>query len=81
MLFAVGAWAMYHLRVHIQDRVEIWLDPFAPQLVEHSGYQIAQSLFAQADGGLFGTGFGAGAAVGRRHVAAAGAPTPTSSTR
>ena len=58
-MFAVGAWAMYHLRVHIQDRVEIWLNPFAPQLVEHSGYQIAQSLFAQADGGLFGTGFGA----------------------
>jgi len=59
LLFAVGAWAMYHLRGHIQDRVEIWLDPFKPQLVEHSGYQIAQSLFAQADGGLFGTGFGA----------------------
>ena len=59
LMFAVGAWAMYHLRVHIQDRVEIWLDPFKPQLVEHSGYQIAQSLFAQADGGLFGTGFGA----------------------
>ena len=27
----------------------------SPQLVEHEGYQIAQSLFAQADGGLFGT--------------------------
>jgi cell division protein FtsW (lipid II flippase) len=59
LMFAVGAWAMYHLRSHIQDRVEIWLNPFSPQLVEHSGYQIAQSLFAQADGGLFGTGFGA----------------------
>ncbi len=57
-LFSVGAWAMYHLRPHIQDRVEIWQNPFAPHLVEHQGYQIAQSLFAQADGGLFGTGFG-----------------------
>jgi cell division protein FtsW (lipid II flippase) len=58
LLFGVGADLMYHLRPHIQDRVEIWQDPFTPQLVEHSGYQIAQSLFAQADGGLFGTGFG-----------------------
>jgi cell division protein FtsW (lipid II flippase) len=58
VMFAVGAWAMYHLRSHIQDRVEIWLNPFKPSLVEHQGYQIAQSLFAQSDGGLFGTGFG-----------------------
>ena len=57
-LFAVGAYGMYQIRSHIQDRVEIWLDPFKPGLVEHQGYQIAQSLFAQADGGLFGTGFG-----------------------
>ena len=58
VLFALGAWFMYQIRAHIQDRVEIWLDPFAPSLVEDQGYQIAQSLFAQADGGLFGTGFG-----------------------
>jgi cell division protein FtsW (lipid II flippase) len=57
-LFAVGAYGMYQIRSHIQDRVEIWLDPFKPSLVEKEGYQIAQSLFAQADGGLFGTGFG-----------------------
>jgi len=58
VLFSVGAYGMYQIRSHIQDRVEIWLDPFKPDLVEHQGYQIAQSLFAQADGGLFGTGFG-----------------------
>jgi cell division protein FtsW (lipid II flippase) len=58
VMFAVGAWGMYHIRTHIQDRVAIWLHPFQPHLVEHQGYQIAQSLFAQSDGGLFGTGFG-----------------------
>jgi cell division protein FtsW (lipid II flippase) len=58
VLFAVGAWGMYQIRDHIQDRVAIWLDPFKPSLVEQEGYQIAQSLFAQSDGGLFGTGFG-----------------------
>ncbi len=58
VLFGVGAWGMYQIREHIQDRVAIWLDPFKPSLVEDQGYQIAQSLFAQSDGGLFGTGFG-----------------------
>ena len=58
VLFGFGAWGMYQIREHIQDRVAIWLHPFQPDLVEHQGYQIAQSLFAQADGGLFGTGFG-----------------------
>jgi cell division protein FtsW (lipid II flippase) len=43
---------------HVRERVDIWLDPFAPQVVDKEGYQIAQSLFAQADGGLFGQGFG-----------------------
>ncbi|MEO8686716.1 MAG: FtsW/RodA/SpoVE family cell cycle protein [Solirubrobacteraceae bacterium] len=58
VLFGFGAWGMYQIRGHIQDRVAIWLHPFQPDLVEHQGYQIAQSLFAQSDGGLFGTGFG-----------------------
>ena len=57
-LFAVGAYVMFQITSHIQDRVAIWQDPFRPSLVEKEGYQIAQSLFAQADGGLFGTGFG-----------------------
>jgi cell division protein FtsW (lipid II flippase) len=43
---------------HVHDRVESWLHPFRPGLVEGKAYQIAQSLFAQADGGLFGQGFG-----------------------
>jgi cell division protein FtsW (lipid II flippase) len=43
---------------HVHERVQIWLDPFKPGVVDNEGYQIAQSLFAQADGGLFGQGFG-----------------------
>jgi len=55
---------------HVQDRVDVWLDPFSTEqvvcastgerteFVNCQGFQIAQSLFAQADGGLFGQGFG-----------------------
>jgi len=41
----------------VQDRFDIWLDPFHD--AGDAGYQVAQSLFAQADGGLFGKGLGA----------------------
>src|SRR3954471_9439288 len=58
-LFGVGAYFFAHTVSHVQGRVDIWLDPFNPAWVEKAGYQIAQSVFAQADGGLFGTGFGA----------------------
>jgi cell division protein FtsW (lipid II flippase) len=57
-MFAVGAWFFARTVSHVQDRVDIWLDPFNPDWVEREGYQIAQSMFAQADGGLFGTGLG-----------------------
>ncbi|MBA2637278.1 MAG: FtsW/RodA/SpoVE family cell cycle protein [Solirubrobacterales bacterium] len=43
---------------HVQDRIAIWQDPFARGVVDDEGYQIAQGLFAQADGGLFGQGLG-----------------------
>src|SRR5215210_2799669 len=58
-LFAVGAWFFASTVPHVEERVDIWIDPFKPEWVEREGYQIAQGLFAQADGGLFGTGFGA----------------------
>src|SRR5690349_23686770 len=53
-LFGLGAWFMASTVTHIQQRVDIWLNPFNPAWVEKEGYQIAQGLFAQADGGLFG---------------------------
>ena len=67
-----GAWVLYHARPTITHRVDAWLHPFGALYDQVGGsYQIAQSLFAQADGGLFGRGFGAGAAEGRRLAAAA----------
>jgi cell division protein FtsW (lipid II flippase) len=57
-LFALGAWFLGSHIQHVQDRVTIWKDPFKAGIVEKEGYQVAQGLFAQADGGLFGKGFG-----------------------
>jgi len=56
LLFVGGAWFFSHTIGHVHERVDIWLDPF--QTAGTTGYQVAQSLFAQADGGLFGQGFG-----------------------
>jgi cell division protein FtsW (lipid II flippase) len=58
-LFALGAWFFASTVGHVQERVNIWRDPFKAEWVEREGYQVAQGLFAQADGGLFGTGLGA----------------------
>jgi cell division protein FtsW (lipid II flippase) len=59
-LFAFGSWALYQVRPTIQNRVDAWLHPFDSDLYDKVGgsYQLAQSLFSQADGGLFGQGFG-----------------------
>ena len=56
--FALGSWLVSGIFHRVGDRVQIWLHPFDPALVNGKAYQIAQSLFAQADGGLFGRGIG-----------------------
>ena len=55
-MFVLGAWFFAQTVPHIQERFDIWLDPFESS--DATGYQLAQSLFAQADGGLFGRGLG-----------------------
>jgi cell division protein FtsW (lipid II flippase) len=57
-LFGGGAVFFANHVQHVHDRVTIWLHPFRPDLVNGRSYQIAQGLFAQADGGLFGQGLG-----------------------
>ena len=58
IVLAVGAFAMYQVVDHVRTRVDIWLDPFADP--SGAGYQVVQSLYAFARGGLVGTGLGAG---------------------
>jgi cell division protein FtsW (lipid II flippase) len=57
VMFMAGATFLADHISHVQSRVEIWQHPFQSDLVEGKGYQIAQGLFAQADGGLLGKGF------------------------
>lgn len=60
VLFAAGAFVGYQLFSHVQDRVTTWFNVFDPKIVQDEGFQLAQSLFAFATGGLFGTGLGKG---------------------
>lgn len=57
-LFALGSVLAYFAFGHVRVRVQTWLDPFADP--DGAGYQIVQSLFSFATGGVFGTGLGNG---------------------
>jgi cell division protein FtsW (lipid II flippase) len=62
--FGLGAWYIGAHVPHINARVQEWLNPLNRQLyygTDPSGassFQLANSLFAQAAGGMFGQGFG-----------------------
>lgn len=58
LLVAIGGVGLYMLFPHVQTRIAIWLNPFADP--GGSGYQLVQSLYSLADGGLFGCGIGRG---------------------
>jgi cell division protein FtsW (lipid II flippase) len=58
LLFATGSLVTYFLFSHVQARVMSWLDPWSDP--DGIGFQILQSLFSIADGGITGTGLGEG---------------------
>jgi cell division protein FtsW (lipid II flippase) len=58
VLFALGAWFVAAHVGHVHARVLAWEHPLSPELFNNgTSYQLGQALFAQADGGLLGTGF------------------------
>lgn len=57
-LFAAGGLASYAMFGHIRRRFMIWLHPW--EYVYNESYQVVQSMYAIATGGLFGRGFGMG---------------------
>jgi cell division protein FtsW len=56
--FVVGAVLAYRLRVHVQQRVDIWLDPW--RYAHDQAFQVVQGLIALANGGVLGSGLGQG---------------------
>ena len=59
-LLAVGGVGAYHFMNHVRVRFGIWLDPFSD--AQNTGFQLVQSLYSLADGGLAGMGIGKGMA-------------------
>lgn len=57
-LLSLGFVFAYQLFGHVRVRTETWLRPFDDY--NNTGYQISQSLFGLATGGLAGTGLGSG---------------------
>jgi cell division protein FtsW (lipid II flippase) len=60
-MFGFGARLLYETRPTIQNRVAAWQHPLDLKTYEQEiggSYQLAQGLFAQADGGMLGQGLG-----------------------
>ena len=60
ILAAIGGTAAFLLYSHVQVRIDTWLNPFADP--SGTGYQLVQSLYSLADGGMIGVGVGQGMA-------------------
>lgn len=58
VLFGAGSYMSYKIFSHVRERVLIWQNPWP--YYDKKGYQIIQSMFSVASGGLFGSGLGQG---------------------
>ncbi|MGI6224897.1 MAG: FtsW/RodA/SpoVE family cell cycle protein [Peptococcales bacterium] len=58
ILLMVGSIIAYFYFPHVNLRAQVWLNPWLEP--DSSGYQILQSLFALASGGIVGMGLGGG---------------------
>ena len=59
-LFLSGSFLAWTLFGHVRERVDIWLNAFAPRNVNDDSYQLVQGLFGMGTGGLLGKGLGQG---------------------
>ncbi|MFC4335018.1 FtsW/RodA/SpoVE family cell cycle protein [Salininema proteolyticum] len=58
--FAGACVAIYPFFAHLQQRVKVFLDPYNPEWRDSIGFQLVKALDSMVDGGLLGTGPGAG---------------------
>jgi len=58
LLLVVSSFLAFKTFGHVRIRFSVWLDPFSQ--ATDNGYQIVQSLYGFANGGVFGTGWGRG---------------------
>ncbi|HLM77371.1 MAG TPA: FtsW/RodA/SpoVE family cell cycle protein [Rubrobacteraceae bacterium] len=57
-LFATGSLATFRFFSHVKVRIQSWINPWSDP--DGAGFQILQSIFSLADGGITGTGLGEG---------------------
>ena len=58
VMFSVGAIAADHMFRHVRERVQAWINPWP--IAHDKGFQIIQSWYAFAAGGVYGKGIGLG---------------------
>ncbi|WP_159610535.1 FtsW/RodA/SpoVE family cell cycle protein [Glutamicibacter sp. JC586] len=62
LMVVIGGLVAGSTMSHVTRRLDVWLNAFDPAIYQAKGgsMQIVEGLFGMADGGLFGTGLGAG---------------------